>query len=347
VTERTVGELGEARLIARIRDRVPPCGSSVVLGVGDDAAVIAPEPRRLSVVTTDALVEGVHFEWRLTTARDVGAKALAVNLSDLAAMGAAPLAAVLSLGLPESLEIERFDAVVEGLIDVARRYGVAVVGGNITRSPGPMFIDVTAFGSVHPRRVLRRSGARPGDELYVSGTVGGAAAGLRWLLGADAARVRAGEQEADGSNAVMDAVARYRQPEPRVRLGMLVGRNRAASACVDLSDGLADAIRQLTAASQVGARIEGGAIPVHPSVAEVEPDVERRLDLVLSGGEDYELLFAVPRRRRRTFLALSRLASLPPVTRIGELTASPDLVVRRQGHEAALPRGFAHFDPVG
>jgi thiamine-monophosphate kinase len=167
----TVADVGEHELIARIRARIAP-PPWVVVGPGDDAAVLEPEPRALQLLTTDALVEGVHFDRRFCPAAAIGHKALAVNLSDLAAMGGAPRAALLSLALPGDLPAADAEAIVDGLLALAARFKVALVGGNITRSPGPLVVDVTALGTVGRRRVLTRSGARPGDEVYVTGTLG-------------------------------------------------------------------------------------------------------------------------------------------------------------------------------
>src|SRR5688572_28719849 len=185
----------------------------VVVGPGDDAAVISPERGALDVLTTDALVDGIHFDLRFVPPDAVGHRALAVNLSDLAAMGAEPRAALLSLLLPESLDVEALDRIMDGLLALAARHRVTLIGGNITRTPGPLTLDVTAIGSVRPRRVLTRGGARAGDDVYVTGTLGDAAVALQALT----------------HNTAAPNVERYLRPEPRVRAGLLLGRNRAAS----------------------------------------------------------------------------------------------------------------------
>src|SRR5688572_1511350 len=300
----TVGEAGERQVIARVRARVPATPSFVVVGIGDDAAVLEPPRNRLDVVTTDAAVEGVHFDRRFMDAGAIGHRVLAANLSDLAAMGAEPRTALLSLMLPDGLPLAELDALLDAFLALAARTGTHLVGGNVTRSPGPLVIDVTVSGTAKRRKVLTRSGGRPGDELYVSGTVGGAAAGLAWLqLDRGAAT--------PSDPAVADAVARFLRPEPRLRLGLLAGRTRAASAAMDLSDGLADAVRQLAEASGTGARIEAAALPVHPGVAAMAGDAEAALGTALAGGDDYELLLAVPRRAGRRFAAAARLARVP------------------------------------
>lgn len=318
----TVSELGERALIERIRARIPSPPSWVIVGIGDDAAVLEPERNALEVITTDALVEGVHFDLAFVGPADIGHKALAVNLSDLAAMGAAPRAALLSLMLPAAWPVAHVDSLLDGMLALARRARISIVGGNISRSPGPLIVDVTVTGSVHRRRILTRAGARAGDELYVTGSIGGAAAGLQ-ALRAD-----------HGSTA--PETGRYLRPEPRTRFGLLLGRNRAARACIDLSDGLADGIRQMGEASGLGAVIDARALPIEP----------KRVGLhdALSGGEDYELLFSVSPKLRRRLNGVRRLAKDLPVTCIGRLTADRALVLDVNGKMEPLPAGFVHFE---
>ncbi len=330
----TVGDIGERQVIARVRARVPAAPSFVVIGIGDDAAVLEPPRNRLDIVTTDAAVEGVHFDRRFMDAAAIGHRVLAANLSDLAAMGAEPRTALLSLMLPDALPVADLDALLDGFLALAARTGTHLVGGNVTRSPGPLIVDVTVSGTAKRRKVLTRSGGRPGDELFVSGTVGGAAAGLAWL--------RAGAAT-PGEPAIADAVARFLRPEPRLRLGLLAGRTGAASAAMDLSDGLADAVRQLAEASNTGARLDADALPLHPGLPLVLTDPEAALATALSGGEDYELLLAVPKRAGRRFAAAARLAHLP-VTRIGALVpAGAGLTLATASGDRPIPEGFEHF----
>jgi thiamine-monophosphate kinase len=331
----TVGEIGERQVIARVRARVPAAPPFVVVGIGDDAAVLEPPRNRLDIVTTDAAVEGVHFDRRFMDAASIGHRVLAANLSDLAAMGAEPRTALLSLMLPDALPVAELDALLDAFMALAARTGTHLVGGNVTRSPGPLVIDVTVTGTAKRRKVLTRAGGRPGDELWVSGTVGGAAAGLACLQQRGSAAAQ--------DPAVADAVARFLRPEPRLRLGILVGRTRAASAAMDLSDGLADAVRQLAEASGTGARLEASALPVHPGVAAVAGDADATLTAALAGGEDYELLLAVPRRAGRRFAAAARIAHVP-VTRIGSLApAAAGLTLATDAGDRPIPEGFEHF----
>jgi thiamine-monophosphate kinase len=329
-----VSEAGEHVLIERIRQRIPAAPAGLLVGIGDDAAVAAPDRGALQVLTTDALVEGVHFDRRWSTASDIGAKALAVNVSDIAAMGGAPRYALLSLMLPPDLAVSEVDGLIEGLLAMAASTGVTLAGGNITRSPGPLVVDVTVVGSVRPRNVLTRGGGKAGDAVYVTGAIGAGAAGLAWL------RAHGGEATPDG--ALGECVVRYRRPEPRARIGALLGRNRAASACMDTSDGLADAITQICRASGTGATIDASALPVHPGAPAAFADRDPIL-AALAGGDDYELLFTTPRRRRGRLRHVMSHSRGVPLTKIGELTAGPEVVLVREGRTEPLPAGFVHF----
>ena len=231
-------------------------------------------------------------------------------------------------------------ALVDGFLALAADARVTLAGGNITRSPGPLMVDVTVTGFARARHVLTRGGGRAGDDLYVTGSVGAAAAGLGWLK----------ESRLDGatapaaSKASTTCVRRHCAPEPRVRIGALLGRNRAASACMDLSDGLADAVRQIAAASGTGAHHRRGALPI-PAAAR---EWFRRAGLdpiagAVAGGDDYELLFAVPRRARGRLATVVRQARGVPITRIGQLTKEPATVLVRDGVPEPLPPGFVHF----
>ena len=325
---------GEGEIIAAIRARVPPPPDWLRVGIGDDAAVVQPERGALEILTTDALVEGIHFDRRFSDPADIGWKALAVNLSDIAAMGGTPRLALLSLALPAALDPRDLHALVDGFLALAGEMRVALAGGNISRSPGPLVVDVTVAGFARPRHVLTRGGGRADDELYVTGELGAAVAGLGWL--------RAGGEPEDP--AMLACAQRHRRPDPRVRIGALLGRNRAASACMDLSDGLADAVRQIAGASGTGAAIDAASVPV--SAAARRWFVGTSDDPILravAGGDDYELLFAVPKRSRGRLATVVRQARGVPVTRIGRLTRDLTVSLIRDGRPEPLPAGFVHF----
>jgi len=346
----SVAEVGEHALLARLIARLPRTSPTVLVGPGDDAAVLAPIRNERIVVTTDAVVEGVHFLRAFSTPADIGHKALAVNLSDLAAMGATPRWALLSLVLPGPMPVSDVEELVDGLAALARRHGVSVVGGNITRTDGALVVDVTAGGEVGSRRWLARSGAKPGHEIYISGAIGGAAAGLEMLKAGTGNREPGTVRAFDpGSRIpVPDCVARHRRPEPRVRLGIAMGRAKAARAAMDLSDGLADALKQVASSSGVGVKIDADSLPIDPCAREWW--ASRGTDPVIaavSGGDDYELLFAVAPQRGiggGALRSVARHVAEPPLTKIGVFTKDPRaLVIVRGTREEALPEGFEHF----
>ncbi len=313
--------LGEFELIERFFTRSAARGD-VLLGVGDDAALLEVPPGRVLVAATDTLVEGRHF---LADAPpgSIGHQALAVNLSDLAAMGAEPAWALLSLSLPgaDAAWLESFAA---GLFALAGRHGVALVGGDTVR--GPCVVTITALGFVEPALALRRSGAQPGDLLYVSGWPGEAAAGLEALF--------------RGAAAPDDPlVRRCRYAEPRIELGR--GLRGRASAAMDVSDGLLGDLAKLCAASDVGAVLDLEQLPVSAELARrhAAADCER---LVLSGGDDYELLFTVPTAAAAQVEAMSSPAL--PLHRIGRIEAGRGVHCRRDGRPATVAGGgYDHF----
>lgn len=324
----TVGERGELDLVAWIRRRVPPPGPDVVVGIGDDAAVLRPPRGEWLVQTTDTLVDGVHFDRAFCPPAAIGRRAVAVNLSDLAAMAARPHWLLLSLVLPPDLPLTHFEALVDGAIEAATAAGASLVGGNVARGTGPLVVDVTATGRVRPRRLLRRAGARAGDSLWVTGTLGGSAAGLAMLRA---------DREARGAS-----VDRYLAPTPRLREAVALAAGGAARAAIDVSDGLAAAVRQLAGASGLGARIDADLVPL---LADARQWFDRRAEPALAAAlvsDDYELLVAVPARGEGRLRAV-RSRTATPLTRIGVLTADTACLLRQDGADQPLPDGYLHF----
>ncbi|MBP8298573.1 MAG: thiamine-phosphate kinase [Burkholderiales bacterium] len=318
----------EFDLIARIRARVA-ARRDVVLGIGDDAAVLRTAPGHELVVTMDTLVAGHHFP-HATAPRDIGWKALAVNLSDLAAMGAAPAWITLALTLPRN-DVEWLDAFIGGFLALARRHGVALVGGDTTR--GPLSITVAAHGLLPRGTALRRDGARAGDAIYASGSLGDAAAGLRVARGGLAAAPAA---------AARTLRTRLDRPEPRVALGLAL--RGVASAAIDVSDGLAQDLGHVLRASGVGAVLEVDALPASHALRAAVAGTSARRRLQLAGGDDYELCFTVPPRREPRLAAIARRLRLP-LTRIGTVLPTPGLaLLDARAHPVRLPRaGYDHF----
>jgi len=302
-------------------------------GPGDDAAVL-PRGRGETCVTVDAVVEGVHFRRESSRLEDVGHKALAVNLSDLAAMGARPGWALVALGVPRGFRIADARRLGAGFGGLARETETALVGGNVTRAPG-LALTVTVGGEVRPGRALRRSGARPGDRIWVSGTLGDARLGLLLLergRGPEARRLRGAPRLA------RMAIERQRRPVPRLSLGeALVG---VASACIDLSDGLVQDAGHVAAASGVALHLEGGRLPVSAALVAAHPDARARARVAASGGEDYELLFTAPPSRDAAVRRLSRRLGLE-ITLVGEVRRGRG--VHLGGSVTAGLRGFDHL----
>lgn len=323
---------GEFDLIARIRARVAQ-REDVVLGIGDDAALVQPPPGRHLVIAMDTLNAGVHFPPE-TSPADIGWKALAVNLSDLAAMGAEPAWCTLSLSLPHSDPIW-LDAFIDGFSELAAQHRVALIGGDTTR--GPLSVCVTVHGFVAPDRALRRDAARAGDDLWVTGTLGDAAAALaQWRA---AAPGEASSQEPD--EAARPLRSRLDRPTPRVSTGLrLVG---VAHAAIDVSDGLLADLGHVLRASGVGAELDIDALPASPALLAAFGTDERRV-LQSSGGDDYELCFSAPVAVRET-LARFSTDSDTPLTRIGRVIADPELrIVDRDGRPWQAGRtGYDHF----
>lgn len=312
--------IGEFDLIARIRARAGTRGD-IVLGIGDDAALLAPPPGRHLVVTADTLNDGVHFPHG-TSPADIGWKALAVNLSDLASMGADPAWCTLSLSLPQS-DAVWIDGFLDGFLSLAERHGLALVGGDTTR--GPLSLSVTAMGFVAAGDALRRDGARVGDDVWVTGTLGDAAGALALL-------------ERDPTHVLR---ARLDRPTPRVSAGLaLVG---LANACVDVSDGLLADLGHVCARSGVGARVEMQALPASDDLRGSFDDIERAA-LQAGGGDDYELCFTAEVSSRG---AIARLASSLDlrITRIGRITGGDGVIaVDAAGAPWRPPRtGYDHF----
>jgi thiamine-monophosphate kinase len=315
--------LGEFELIRRYFARLGASRADVLLGVGDDAALVAPAADQVLVAALDTLVEGVHF-LPDDPPDSVGHRALAVNLSDLAAMGATPAWFLLSLSLAR-VDESWLAGFAAGMAALASRQGIALIGGDTTS--GRLTVSVTALGFVPRGSALRRDGARVGDSIFVSGSVGDAAAGLALRQGRIAAAPR--------DVAVLEG--RYLRPEPRVALG--IGLRGIASACIDVSDGLAGDLAKLCEASSVGAELRGEALPVSAALRRTAGDAQRRA-LALGGGDDYELLFTVPPGHRA---ALVELTQQLPLSCIGEITALRGVRCDGVVLEGEVGHGFDHF----
>jgi thiamine-monophosphate kinase len=290
-----VGELGERALLRHIRSRIP-LGPGVVVGVGDDAAAI--ETRALTLVTTDSMVEDIHFRRSWTSPFLLGRKALTINLSDIAAMAGVARYATVSLCLPPDLQAGFVDGLYDGLLERAAETGVSIVGGNLSAANAGIVVDITLFGDGD--RLLCRGGAQPGDLAVVTGTLGAAAAGLRLLtdgrrLGTDG-EVENGEMLVEPTRRFMTHCLRAQlDPAPPLALGRAVAEHELARAGMDVSDGLSGDLLNMCQESGVSAWIDAEGVPVDPAASGLEREGGRDgFSLALHGGEDYQLLLAVP-----------------------------------------------------
>jgi thiamine-monophosphate kinase len=337
-TVRDIGEFGLIEALGRVLSQEVLSGPGLKVGIGDDAAIWSPSPGESIVVTTDSLIEGVHFRLDWTDWRSLGHKSLAVNLSDLAAMGANPRITFVSLALTGEERVADLEDLYRGIDALAAPHGVLVAGGDIVSSPEGVGIHVTAIGETRSGRALSRSGAHVGDLVCVSGTIGASAAGYRLLSeGAEGPRA--------GSTTVDILIAAHLRPQPRIALGKLLLESGATSA-MDLSDGLFGDLPKVLDISSVGAKIELAKLPVAASVRALFPD--EWIELSTRGGEDYELLFTLPTDMFDQVRSDAETIDAT-ITEIGEITerpfeGAPLRIIDFNGNEMADEAGaFDHF----
>jgi thiamine-monophosphate kinase len=345
----TMGKVGERALLRHLRARIPQ-GPGVVVGIGDDAAVVETGP--ITLVTTDALVEGVHFERAWGPSHLVGRKALTVNLSDIGAMAGIPRYAVVSLTLPAETTVRFVDEIYDGLLERAAEAGVTLVGGNVAATPGPFTIDVTLLGSGD--RLLRREGAQPGDLVVVTGTLGGAAAGLHFLLGGtrfgpEGIMEEAGPWTGEVPEALMTCIRAQLDPTPPLAFARTLAEHEIVHAAMDLSDGLSGDLLTLCHESGVSAWIDASALPVDRCATQLEK--EGGADpfmLALHGGEDYQLLLAVPPESLDALRDVAVVWDLP-VTPVGEFGPGPAELKMKFGEtlRRLRPMSHEHFKDPG
>ncbi|GAP93810.1 thiamine-phosphate kinase [Leptolyngbya sp. NIES-2104] len=315
----TVQDIGEQGLLKRVQAF---CPSTIV---GDDAAVLPTEPGKSIVITSDVLIDGVHFSDRTTPPESAGWRAIAANLSDLAAMGASPLGITVGLGLPKTTPVEWVERLYQGMSDCLAQYGGAIVGGDICRSP-VMTLAITALGQVDPQRVIKRSTAQPGDAIFVTGYHGSSRAGLEMLLNNDTALERA------------SLIRAHQYPIPRFDLPEISTRVSG----MDSSDGLADAVLQICRMSGVGAKLDRALIPIDPALKQWV-STEQVMEWALYGGEDLELVLCLPFEQAQHWIKQVKGAAI-----VGKITADPmvqliDSSGEFESRPLSLDRGFQHF----
>ena len=325
---KAIATLNEFDLIRALQRRYRSDGPGVLRGIGDDAAVIASNPRRSHLFTTDLLAEGIHFDLATATFVDVGFRAATANLSDIAAMGGTPEYILVSLAMPQSASKVQVEQLYRGLMTACRPHGVRLIGGDISASAAGWFLNITLVGSCSPRDVLLRNGSKPGDNLYVTGTLGDSGAGLQLLQN--------GHRRSRSFISFRHRrllVARHLRPTARIREGCWLARGRWATSAIDISDGLSGDLRHLCDESQVGVDLDLSMLPITPACRAYALGLKQDpAMLALAGGEDYELLFTVPSRRSARFERATRAHRIR-VTRVGRM------LPRGRGLHMIMPSG--------
>ena len=331
-TRHDLREIGEFGLIARIRKWMAASDPSLIQGIGDDVAVIEMD-RKALLVTTDILIENIHFNRSWSDPFRLGKKALAVNLSDIAAMGGIPKYFLISLGLPKNLPFSFVSLFYRGLKGGAKKFQVDLIGGDTSLSQ-KIIINICLIGEGKKKNLLFRNGAKVGDDLYVSGTLGDAALGLKIL------------QNKGLKGKPKGLIEKHLSPLPRLELGKAIAQNGLASAMIDVSDGLLIDTHHLLEESEVGARILEDRIPLSTLYRKwIHAYSKNPYQIALSGGEDYELLFTAPKKMKNKILSLMPSLKIP-ITQIGEILSKNDgfQIIRKDGKEYyPLPLGFDHF----
>jgi len=333
-------DIGEFGFIDRIQNQSINRSEGVIKGIGDDCAVIAYTPDEYLLVTTDMLIEHIHFRRDLTTYYQLGWKSLAVNLSDIAAMGGTPKDAFISLAVPPDIELGHLDALYEGFKDLARRYGVNLLGGDTSGSLHDMMITVTVTGTVSTERILFRSGTKDGDVIAVTGYLGDSSAGLHQLL--------SGTPLADD---IRDPLLRaHLTPEPHLEEAQFLASMQGVHAAIDISDGLSMDVRHLCKAAGIGAVIEETRIPISPSTRSLaQKENLSAEDFALHGGEDYVLLAAIAPDVFPTISELYEQKFARPLYNTGNFCGEPQVTLKTSQGEMHIlaARGYDHFKRQG
>ncbi len=328
-----LNQLGEFGLIDLIKQDTINDQGSVVVGIGDDAAVLLPKPRQLLLLTTDMLVESVHFNLTTTTPWQLGYKAIGVNVSDIAAMGGVPRHALVSIAIPPSTPAEFVVNLYKGMKEICQEHSINIVGGDTVSSPQGLVINVALTGEVEPASLVRRSGAKPGDIVAVTGWLGNSAAGLDLLT--------AGEWE--DYNFAWPLVTAHLTPRPQVKAGQLLAAAGATS-MDDISDGLASEAHEIAKASKVGIKLFAARIPLAAELKEAADKLGKRaLDYALYGGEDFQLVFTMESGKYEAFRMAYPDVTVFKVGEVVEASQGVTLVDEAGQVEAIEARGYNHF----
>ncbi len=324
--------IDELSALSVIRERFQKASGDVELGIGDDAAAVRFDPDKLVLSTTDIQVEDVHFVKSLITPKELARKAVAVSVSDIGAMGGVPKFILASVGFSRDENEQYLDELIKGFLTSQEEFGVELIGGNLSSS-NMLFVDITVLGEVEPELMVKRHGANPGDLIFVSGTLGDSALGLKIL------------QEDGGVEGAQVLINRHLHPSPRLTLGRELAVNRIATAMIDVSDGLLLDLERITVQQNVGAAIELEKVPRSEEYTSIVGNYyEDKYSPALSGGEDYELLFTSQESRRAEIEAISASLNVQ-ISEIGTVTQSNsiDIAAVNGEYKTINKRGFVHF----
>lgn len=333
-------QLGEFGLIERIRAQLDINSPRIKKGIGDDCAVFSTRANKIQLISTDTLVESIHFNLKTISAEQLGQKAMAINISDIAAMGGTPYLAVISLGLPKSTSIKFIDKMYLGLQACCKVHQIHLVGGDTVASPKHLFINICILGETPKNRVFSRNGARPGDHIFVTGTLGDSAMGLRLLMSKNKILISAKHRHS--------LIKKHLEPVPRIKESSLLAKSKLkVTSMIDLSDGLVQGLGYLCGMGKYGACIYEAKIPFSQALNNIYKQKRGTpMNLALQGGEDYELLFTIRaedvKKLNRLFLKVDT-----PVTHIGEINKFPRKIIlkKKNGNKKLLnpSMGFNHF----
>lgn len=330
-------EIGEFGLIERIKSIVGQPPSEVAVGIDDDAAAFRSSPDRLVLVTTDILIENIHFKMEYFTFYQLGWRSMAANLSDIAAMAGEPEYAFVSMALSESTALESVEELYGGMRDLAAQYNVVVIGGDTTRSNSDIFLNLTIVGSVEPNLIVTRSGACVGDAIYVTGHLGGSLAGVKVLNSAELA----------GRYKYSSIADRHRMPNPRIQESRFLRANMALHAMIDVSDGLASEVHHICRSSGVGAEVEEAAIPLAAEAREVAAKLGDEATIyALAGGEDFEIVFTALEIEVERIKSKFESKFGIPLTKVGRIVKAKEGVhlITTSGRRIPLhSEGWDHF----
>lgn len=330
-------QLGEFGLIQRIKEIVQVSAEDIIAGIGDDCAVLRTANDQTLLLSTDTLIEGVHFNLSYFTFYDLGWRAMAVNLSDIAAMGGWPSFVLVALGLPRTLQVESVEELYRGMKALTDKYQVAIIGGDTTRAPDRLYLSLAVIGQAAARQVACRSNAKVGDALFVTGTLGAACAGLKVLTAADASLVEK----------FPAAVHKHLKPEPRLNEARFLVEQFSLHAMIDISDGLAAEVHHICASSRVGAVLFEQNIPLDQDTRAIAELLgETSSEYALNGGEDFELLFSARETDGQKLATLFQEKFGMACTQIGKVVEEPAGISLKRTSGQRIPlqdKGYDHF----